>query len=155
MTAAETIEVWKTLAFSLIPSVLLLIAAIMIIRKVRNWYTTVLVIAAILYLVLPVGAQTISIGRQSLINEAKGTAATINALPTKEQQQAAIERETPRLKEIEASLKQSEIYLKWLNDSRYIAMLAYGVMLMIAIGMFEPKATAPKSISIGAEPAKD
>lgn len=152
--SAESLEIWKNVVLSLIPNGVLLAAAIVILRKMRNWYTIVLVVAAAFNILLPLVSQSILNGRQLLLNDAKNTAATINALPTQQEKEAAVKRETPRLQQMEASLKQKDIYLKWLNDGRYISMLAFAIMLVIVVGTFVPKSAAVPAADLGAEPDK-
>jgi hypothetical protein len=134
--SAESMEIWKNVALSLIPSGIFLAVGIMLLKRMRNWYTIVLVVAAALNILLPIVSQTI-------INDVKDTAATINALSTQQEKEAAVKQAQPYL-------KQAEIYLKWLNDGRYISMLAFAIMLVIAVGMLVPKGKVAISPGISA-----
>jgi len=105
----------------------MLATSIIVIRKHRSWYSTTLVVAAVLVLLLPIISQVI-------LNNVMELAEQIKAMSTQQQQQDALAKN-------KQYIETCNVYLKWLNDGRYLASMAFAFAIFITIGALLPKSS--------------
>jgi hypothetical protein len=136
--SVQQIESWKNFAIAILPTIILLVTAILIYRKQRGSYSLILLISAIVAFVFPLISQLI-------ISSLLGLADQLNALPSS-QQQAALEAQKPHV-------NQYNYYRSLFGQGAFIANLVFAVALFLVVKpLLSPKDTVistPGSSSAG------
>lgn len=136
------LDAWIKVGISLIPAVLVFIAAFTVFRRHRQWFTIALVVAAAINIPLPIGIAM--------------TQGGINQMKIEIQSQKTQAEAQQLLAKYSGSLQNNTTLLNWLIQGTYFSNLAFAIGLIMTIryliSMSAPGA-ADKSASAATPPA--
>jgi hypothetical protein len=126
--AAQQMEAWKNLVVALIPAAVLLAVSIIVIKKHRGWYSTLLVVAAVLNLLIPIAMQ---LTQDSLNQRGRDILAKNPGIKTAQEAQQILASD--------ATIQSYSTFKNWFGQGFYITTLAFAFALFITIGALLPK----------------
>ena len=127
---AQQMEAWKNLVVALIPAAIMLAASIAVIKKHRGWYSTLLVAAAVLNLLLPIAMQ---FTQDSLNQRGRDILAKNPAIKTPQEAQQILAGD--------ATIQNYSTFKNWFGQSLYVTTLAFAFAIFITIGALLPKSS--------------
>jgi hypothetical protein len=117
------LDTWVKVLINYIPQMVLLLAAIVLIRKQRKWFTVVLFITAILNIALPIG---VLLSQSAIGQRVTEMQPQLQTLKTQQEMQ--------RMVTSDLQIQNYSTMKSWLSQGAFFSNLLFAIALVIALG---------------------